>query len=109
MFTFAAVATLATQLVLVAADRVPHFDMAPICRRAPSLDPTQQGDAFQSCMNDEQGARTELAAQWLTFPAADRSSCTAETQAGGPPSYVELLVCLQDAKAARSLPAGSKL
>jgi uncharacterized protein YecT (DUF1311 family) len=102
MFASVATAALATQLVLVAGDKVPSFDLRPSCHAAASIDPTLKA-TFQSCMDDEQGARRELEGQWLSFRAGDRRSCSAETQAGGPPSYVELLVCLQDAKTARGL------
>jgi hypothetical protein len=88
-------------------EKVPTFDLQP-CRGAGALDPVRSG-AAQSCMDDEQGARRELQKRWLSFPAADRRTCSAEIQAGGQPSYVELLVCLQDAPIARQIEAKSKL
>jgi hypothetical protein len=95
-------AALAGQLVLVAGDNVPALDMRPTCNAAATIDPTQK-TIFQSCMDTEESARGALAGQWLSFPAADRRACSAETQSGGPLSYVELLVCLEDAKAVRDL------
>jgi hypothetical protein len=56
-------------------------------------------------MSDEQSARTTLVAQWESFAASDRVSCAQSEDAGGAPSYVELLTCLQMAKAARAIPA----
>ncbi len=107
MFTWIAAAALAGQLVLVATDKVPALDMRPTCNAAATSDPTQK-TTFQACINTEQSARGALEGQWLSFPAADRRACSAETQSGGPPSYVELLVCLEDAKAVRELEGNAK-
>ena len=107
MLTSIAAAALAGQLTLVAADGVPALDMRPTCKAAAATDPTQT-TIFQNCMNSEQGARGALEKQWLAFRAADRRACTTATQSGGPPSYVELLVCLEDAKAVRELPSSAK-
>ena len=107
MFKPFAAMVLTTQLVFVAGDKVPTFEV-PSCRDAQSLDPTQT-TAVRVCMDDEREAQSELAKQWLSFPATDRRSCSAEAQAGGLPSYVELLVCLQDAQIARQIEATSKL
>jgi hypothetical protein len=107
VFTSIAAAALVGQLVLVAGDKVPEFDLRPSCHAAETIDPTQKA-TFQACMDTEQGARSQLQGKWLTFPAPDRRACAAETQAGGPPSYVELLVCLEDEKAVRELQLSSK-
>jgi hypothetical protein len=107
MITLLATVALATQLIFVTEQKVPQFDV-PSCREAQRLDPTQSR-AVQSCRDEETGARSELQQQWLSFPAEDRHACTAETETGGLPSYVELLVCLQNAKTARAIAAKSKL
>jgi hypothetical protein len=106
MFTSFAAIALTGQLVLVAGDRVPDFDLRPSCQAAATIDPTMKA-TFQACMDTEQGARGALEGQWLSFPLADRRACVAETQAGGPPSYVELLVCLEDEKTVRELRSNS--
>lgn len=81
------------------ADDVPQFDIARECRT------TTQGDnERQSCMQDEQTARSQLVQQWDRFPASSRSHCTAETKIDDTPSYVELLTCLQMARDANKLP-----
>jgi hypothetical protein len=61
-------------------------------------------------MRDEQRARQQLAATWETFPHTDRTQCTALARLGGGglQSYVELITCLEMAKAARALPKGAK-
>ena len=97
--TFLAIA-LGSQLLTIA-EEVPGFDSAPGCRAAITV---MQG-TFDACMKDEQDARTRLTTQWDSFTPAERATCSANETAGGTPSYVELLTCLQMAKAARAMPA----
>jgi hypothetical protein len=92
---------LGSQLVMTVADDVPVFDVAPGCRAAAAVTPA----GFDSCMNDERGARAVLQSGWDRFAASDRMNCTQTATEGGSPSYVELLTCLQMAQAARSLPS----
>jgi hypothetical protein len=67
---------LASQLVIAVADDLPKFDIA------------------RGCKIDSASAHS------------DRAMCTGETtdDKGTPPSYVELLTCLQDQQFARKLP-----
>ena len=64
------------------------------------------GGPIKRCMDDEQQAKDQLETQWLGFVNSDRFMCTTETvgeeaDAGAtPPSYVELLTCIQDAQLA---------
>jgi len=90
-----------SQLVVSVADSLPAFDSEPSCRAAAVM--TTAG--FDSCMNDEKSARAMLQSQWDQFSASERTSCVETTTTGGPPSYVELLTCLQMARDARNLPA----
>ncbi|KAA2236595.1 hypothetical protein [Salinarimonas soli] len=76
---------------------VPVFDGSRDCRAAAALDQVDrrtEGD----CAADERDARAKLVRRWGEFADADRRFCTQETRTGGPPSYVDLLVCLQIAK-----------
>jgi hypothetical protein len=82
-----------------AADQVPSFNTTVSCRGATASD-----GQMQSCVNDENDARKQLADKWAQFPAADRSHCMAETSIDGTPSYVELLTCLQMASDLKKLP-----
>jgi hypothetical protein len=82
------------------ADEVPTYNLSPSCRAETA---TAAGD--KSCMKDEQGAREILVKQWSEFAPTDRATCARVEEAGGAPSYVELLTCLQTAKAARKSPA----
>jgi len=87
-------------LVVEVAD-VPVYDVAPGCRAAVTVMP----GSFEACMNDEQSARTQLAAKWDRFAGPQRDNCVQTENSGGSPSYVELLTCLQMAQDAKTLPA----
>jgi hypothetical protein len=91
---------LASQLFMTIADDVPKFDIARGCR----ADNTNTSDlntgldeSTKRCMQDEQQARDQLQSQWSQFAASDRIMCTGQTKiiSSVPPSYVDLLTCLQ--------------
>jgi hypothetical protein len=94
---------LAAQLATPVADRAPQFNTEPTCRGAATASTAIRSDR-DVCMQKEKDARAELDRQWTGFPAPDRSRCVEGTAAGGIPSYVELLTCLEMAKQARTLP-----
>src|ERR1700730_12528560 len=84
-----------SQLVVAVADNVPKFDVARSCKLDVGATAGLSVDQpLKSCINDERRARRQLASQWSKFPAASRASCTAN-ESVGPPSYVDLLTCLQ--------------
>jgi hypothetical protein len=100
---------LASQLVIAVSDDVPKFNIARGCK----VDSTAAFDlnaglneTIKRCVSDEQQAKDQLQAQWSGFAVADRAMCGGETtdDSATPPSYVELLVCLQDQQLARKLP-----
>ncbi|HET7849884.1 MAG TPA: hypothetical protein VFL51_12565 [Pseudolabrys sp.] len=101
------IALLGSHLVL-AAEAVPHFNVEPGCRAAAvaAVAPNRTPD---SCKHDENEARSKVEQEWSQFSAADKSHCVQLSRLGGAPSYVELLTCLELAKAAKTLPAGDKL
>jgi hypothetical protein len=94
---------LAAQLAIPVADGPPQFNLEPTCRGATTGSATIRGDK-EICQRKENQARDELSGQWANFPGGDRSRCIQSTSAGGIPSYVELLTCLEIAKQARELP-----
>jgi hypothetical protein len=80
------------------ADTVPKLGIEASCKAAMSADAALGADrdqTFQSCMNDENQAHDELVKTWTSFPAPLRTRCEAEATAGGLPSYVDFLVCMQ--------------
>ena len=104
---------LSWQLFVAVADHPPKFDIARGCKvdSASAFDPQAGMDAtIKRCMDDEQQAKDQLETQWLGFVNSDRVTCTSEAVGNkadaevDPPSYVDLLTCIQDAQLARKLP-----
>jgi hypothetical protein len=83
--------------IIAIADAPPKFDAAPGCKAAAainqSLDLSVSQD-YQSCMNDEESARSELVQNWSTYPADAKARCVGQTTVGGTPSYVEVVECI---------------
>jgi len=99
---------LASQLFITVADNVPKYDIQRGCR----ADNTNTSglsvgldESTKNCIKDEQTARDQLQSQWSQFSPANRATCSRdETDVSGvPPSYVELLTCLQDQLAVKKL------
>jgi hypothetical protein len=80
----------ASQLFMTVADDVPKFDVARGCKG-------DNTNTSQRCVQDEQRARDQLQSQWSQFTASDRIMCIGEAKdiSSVPPSYVDLLSCLQ--------------
>ena len=92
----------ASQIAL-AADSVPKFDVERTCRPVATMGGLPGRDA-PACRRDEQDARNKLKDGWSQYSREDRSRCAGFVGVGGPPSYVELLTCLEMAKHAEELP-----
>ena len=85
---------------VMAGDKVPELDMHPTCQGAANLNLDLKDEpTVQSCIDEEEAARHTLEGVWSTSSGKRRRDCTTATQTGGPPSYVDLLWCLQDAQA----------
>ena len=80
------------QIAVSAANRVPNFNIASICKNE------------SGCTQDEQATRDQLFSNWQQFRDTDTSRCVQETSIGGMPSYVELLTCLQADKIKETTP-----
>jgi len=99
---------LASQLIVTVADTVPKFNIERGCKvdSASAFDPNAGLNAtIKRCADDEQEAKDQLQTQWSQFAPSDRVMCTSETTEGDgvPPSYVELLTCLQGQLLAKKL------
>jgi hypothetical protein len=90
-------------LTLVSADHVPALNIAPTCRATAAAAFGQAQDT-DFCPRDERRARDRLEHSWDDYTARQRARCTSLARMGGAPSYVELLTCLEIAKAADALP-----
>jgi len=83
------------------ADNVPKLNVEPTCEAA-ARRAVVAGRDKGACLNDEQGAREELAKNWGQYRATDKQMCVSLVSKGGPPSYVEMLSCIQVMRDARS-------
>jgi hypothetical protein len=79
---------------LFAADRFPEFKIES-CRSAETGAATLEGRTAQGCFKDEQTAKDKLKETWSSFDASQKLHCQQLLKAGGMPSYVELLTCLE--------------
>ena len=99
-------------LLVAGADQVPTLNIESSCRAAAKMGDRLSLDAsLRQCLADENSARAQLDKQWTQFSPALRQRCVATTEAGGEPSYVEVLVCLQmgrDAAQTDRSPSGGK-
>src|SRR3954466_13407342 len=85
------------------AQQLPRYNIEATCRMAQALTP-QDLDPVQGCIRDETEAERQLKTLWTGTVAAHRDACAAETQVEGPPSYVDVLTCLQMYQGAASNP-----
>lgn len=90
-----ATALLTASLIVPVEDRLPTFDVKSICEADVKASGAAQGRAVESCIEDENSARTTIESQWPQFSPPVRSRCVAETQVGGNPSYVDVLECMR--------------
>ena len=92
----------ALEVVAAASDR-PKFDVSQSCEAA-AREALVVGRNKETCMADERTAQNEVAKDWPKYAPSDRAQCVGMVSKGGPPSYVELLSCLEvmrDARATR--------
>jgi hypothetical protein len=100
---------LGSHLVL-AADPVPQLDTSLSCRSVGATALMGSGNRnTAACERDESEARGKLEQEWSQFTPAEQARCTRLSTLGGSPSYVELLTCLEMAKAAKQLPAADRM
>jgi len=99
---------LGVSLVIPVVDRVPSLNVEQVCEGIAQ----QGGVSFhdpniavekKNCLDSEHAIRDELAKQWGSFSAADKTACTNEATMGGESSYTELLTCLEMARDVRAL------
>jgi hypothetical protein len=96
---------LGSQAASAAVNGPPSLNVKPSCEAAADRTAVTRGSTMRdlaSCMRDEKHARAQLAKEWTQFSAGDHHLCTSETKTGGTPSYVELLVCLEMIREAKS-------
>ncbi|MBB2960136.1 hypothetical protein [Methylobacterium sp. R2-1] len=79
-----------------AEDGPPKLDVEATCKSAERVQSTlSDNSSADACLNSERSAENVLKKRWGQFPVPAKSQCTQQFQAGGFPSYVELLTCLE--------------
>ena len=80
--------------IIQVADSPPRFDIAASCRDV-GKSGIDIGRPARACQGDEERARATLTARWNQFQPGARTACVESASFGGPPSYVEVLTCLE--------------
>lgn len=89
--------------LMLVADAVPAFDIAPSCRASTQASAVANRDE-NACKRDEDNARAKLEQDWAQYTPAQKNHCVQLSTLGGPASYVELATCLELSKSAQELP-----
>jgi hypothetical protein len=63
----------------------------------------------KACLADETTAQDTLKQNWSKYAASDKNECIGMVTTGGPPSYVELLSCIEILRDARNIRKGNAL
>jgi hypothetical protein len=87
-------APIALGAVAAQADAPPVLDVASTCRSSGSANPDENRGA-NGCLRSEREAQDTLKQRWSQFGPDSKRQCSQQSRAGGFPSYVELLTCLE--------------
>jgi hypothetical protein len=103
----AAIAAAIHGIAAAAAGGPPELDVRPSCRAADRVSVIVAGADkahadMKACLDDERTARVALLRHWASFSPVARTQCVGMNRTGGPPSYVELLTCLEVMRDARN-------
>jgi hypothetical protein len=85
-----------------AAEQPPQLNVGPSCDAAAAHG--LNGRDKSACMKEENDAQAKLKDRWKDFSAHQHARCADLVHMGGPPSYVELLTCLEMAEQAKQIP-----
>jgi hypothetical protein len=78
----------------VAADGPPSLDIEKTCQSAASAG-VNDNASKDGCLRSERSAKDEVRRRWGEFPPAAKRQCEKQFEAGGFPSYVEMVTCLE--------------
>jgi hypothetical protein len=90
------------------ADNPPKLDVTISCNAA-ARGAISAGRDKESCLADERTAEETLNQNWSKYSAADKIQCVGNVKTGGPPSYVELLSCLEIMRDAKEIREADQL
>ena len=91
---------LSTRFGNSAGDGVPKLNVRPSCEAA-AAGSVIEGRNTKACLDDERGAQDQITQNWSKYSPTDKTQCIGMVNTGGPPSYVELLACLDIMKDSR--------
>lgn len=106
----AALACLALWSAAAAAqESPPALDIGEVCASAGAAQPgLDKRTSVEGCERSEREARDTLKRRWSEFPAEAKRQCSRQAEAGGSPSHVETLTCLELASGVPTLPPGNQ-
>jgi hypothetical protein len=88
------------------ADSVPNLDVEQTCKSAQAAGSGLSDRAsYDGCLRSERDAKHQAEQHWGSYTAASKRQCEAQFKAGGYPSYVEMVTCLE--LASGTVPTGS--
>jgi hypothetical protein len=93
------------------ADNPPKLDVTITCNAAAQF-ALEGGRDKENCLDDERTAKSTIGQGWSKYNANNKIQCVGTVKTGGPPSYVELLSCLEimrDAKEYRERDVPNRL
>ncbi|MGH1588273.1 hypothetical protein ACRBEV_07785 [Methylobacterium phyllosphaerae] len=78
------------------ADVVPNLDVEKTCRSAQVANTSISDKAnYDGCLRSERDAKSEAERRWGDYTPAAKRQCEDQFKAGGYPSYVEMVTCLE--------------
>ncbi|WP_019906233.1 hypothetical protein [Methylobacterium sp. 77] len=79
-----------------AADGPPTLDVKATCKSDVRAEASvSDNSTVEGCLRSEEDARKEAQRRWGDYSSAAKSQCEKQFQAGGYPSYVEMVTCLE--------------
>jgi hypothetical protein len=99
---------LGLQVAVAVADGPPKLDLAATCDAAARFS-ISAGRDKEACLGDEDTAQTTLAQNWSKYNVDDKNQCVGTVKTGGPPSYVELLSCIEILRDAKQIREGEPI
>jgi hypothetical protein len=90
------------------ADGPPKLEVSASCNAA-ARGAISAGRDKESCLADERTAEETLTQSWSKYSATDKTQCIGNVKTGGPPSYVELLSCLEVMRDAKEIREADQL
>jgi hypothetical protein len=94
--------SLGAPAAIALAESPPTLNVVTSCEAA-ARGAIAAGRDKEACMGDERAARDSLAKGWDKYAPGDKTECVGMNSKGGPPSYVELLSCLEIMRDAKSI------